>query len=525
MKYAFIFLVLAAMFWRVSENTVDPDLWGHVLYGQRVAVRGAVERVEPFSWTAAGHRWINHELGAEWVMGQVHRVGGGEGLFFLMVFVGMGTFVAAIACGGGLRRGLSNGWSWGLGLLASRDIAYGFAMRPQIVSALFLVVLIALLQAHYRGRRYPLWGIPILFVLWINSHGGGLAGVVMVGVAALAGSLQYAVGTRRVWGIGRMAPLAGRGITLLWISFVVSVAALCVNPYGLSLPVWLFESVRFVRPEIVEWRPIELSFERLPYVGLVVLALAGWLLSRREKQAWVPAVCLFLAIAAARHQRHLPLFALSVVALLPDDLADAADRLKAHYRNLTACFRNVVVQRVVAIAMVLAGCGALLASATLGKTSPLTLEVPRSMYPLSAVEFMQAHGLGGNLVNDFNWGQLVLWELPACRVSFDGRLDTCYPRRVIEAHWRFYDGEPGWQTDLPLEQADLALLPTGGGAMGLLLRDYGWTLVYQDPLASVAAADPSRHAGLAGAAVILRGPEALVGRDPFPHQMSARAGH
>jgi len=59
----------------------------------------------------------------------------------------------------------------------------------------------------------------------------------------------------------------------------------------------------------------------------------------------------------------------------------------------------------------------------------------------------------------FDWGEMVLWQLPDCSPSIDGRLDTCYPRNVISAHWNFYNGEPIDPFTLDISRADLAMLP------------------------------------------------------------------
>src|SRR5690242_4869908 len=79
------FAVTAFVWWRMSENTADNDLWGHVLYGQRMLHLGGLETTETLSWTAAGQPWINHEVLAEIALGLTHRLAGGTGLWVLMM--------------------------------------------------------------------------------------------------------------------------------------------------------------------------------------------------------------------------------------------------------------------------------------------------------------------------------------------------------------------------------------------------------------------------------------------------------
>ena len=88
LKGVFCAFVLALAFYQFSEDTADPDLWAHTMVGERVLLTGHLQRVEPYSWTAPGTPWINHELLAEMALGGAHLLAGGRGIFLLKVLVG-----------------------------------------------------------------------------------------------------------------------------------------------------------------------------------------------------------------------------------------------------------------------------------------------------------------------------------------------------------------------------------------------------------------------------------------------------
>jgi hypothetical protein len=68
--------------------------------------------------------------------------------------------------------------------------------------------------------------------------------------------------------------------------------------------------------------------------------------------------------------------------------------------------------------------------------------VPRTSYPVDALQFMVDHGLQGKLVVSFNWAQYALASLaPHSSLQFDGRFRTCYPQEVIDMHFDFLTGE------------------------------------------------------------------------------------
>lgn len=279
---------------------------------------------------------------------------------------------------------------------------------------------------------------------------------------------------------------------LVWIFWGVAIAggaALCANPYGTRLPLWLLESVRYVRPEIREWQPLPLSFSEpntwlltVPFgVTVLLTALALW----RSRQVWRPwegAALGLLAVMAARHQRHMPLFSLAALCLVPLPLAAAmrgATGIGRQVREFWA--RPAGHMLLAAIGCVLIGQAAL----TLARRPwPTKVVVEKEVFPVRAIEFMKLNGLQGRVLSHFDWSQELLWELPRCTVSFDGRLDTVYPRDVIEAHWRLSDGDAAAYEFVRGDTADVALQPAGSAACRLL-EARGWTLVYRDALADV----------------------------------------
>jgi hypothetical protein len=142
---------------------------------------------------------------------------------------------------------------------------------------------------------------------------------------------------------------------------------------------------------------------------------------------------------------------------------------------------------------------------------------------MECVRFMKESGLNGRLLCFFDWGELVLWELPNLSVSVDGRLDTCYPRAVLDDHWSIYRGDMAAVKAVDLARADVALLRQGLPGTPALAGQTGWTIVYADPLAVVLVRDTARFPELRRWPLpVVRGPEALQGREWFPGAPPAR---
>ncbi|MEI6970386.1 MAG: hypothetical protein WCL44_02620 [bacterium] len=531
-RWAFCLAVAMVALWRLSENTADPDLWGHVLFGQRMLDAACVDRTEPFSWTAPGHPWINHEVGAEIVMGAVHRFAGGTGLLLLMVLAGALTMGLALKLGTDGLAWPQRAAAWGIAGLLAKEVAFGFAARPQIFTAIALVLMILLLRRAHSGSQKWLMMMPLLFVVWVNMHGGAVAGICLLGLAAAATTAQWLWARRLSFAPAfrsgrtasqRSAPFHGPGMeptlnpVMLWVAATVSAAALLCNPWGCGLLNWLVESVLWLRPEISEWNPPGFGVDHLPMFALIPLSILAFATSRRSKAWWEPAVLLALGMASLRLQRHIPLFCIAAIAIVPPHLADSVDRFKDHLAHLRRILARTPVKWALSVALITTAAAAGGATMFHNKRDFTTMEVPRDEYPVAAADFIRRMGLSGNLLVSFDWGEFAIWELPDSRVSMDGRLDTCYPHDLIREHWRFYEGEKVDETVLDISRADLALIESFCPGSQVLRSDPAWKLVYRDPLAAVWVRNPGRFHSLDHLTGPAAPPRELTrGREPFP---------
>ena len=508
---------MAFVWWRVSDNAADPDLWGHVLYGQRMLHLRGLEATDTLSWTAAGLPWINHEVLAEVALGLAHRLAGGTGLWLLMV---------------GLAA-LSIGWAWqtgagrdrtqrivALGLLGlvGYHLALGYAARPQLFTLLGFVALVTVLRKFLAGSLA--WGLvlPLLLVVWVNTHGGFLAGWVFT-VLALGAEMFHASAPglqRRL----HSEPSPWPRLVLLNVA-IASTLALIVNPRGWQLVFWTIGSLQLPRPALVEWQPMPFAVPSLPFFCTVALGVAGWIWSRQPRRLWEMLGWGLLALISLQHQRHVPLFGLASLLFLPVHLLDLLHRFSDLKVRLLALLAHPAVRGALILVFLLTGGWCLRASVSAPRLYPFRMEIPRDLYPVAAIDYLRTHRLTGNTVTFFDWGQQVLWELPDNPVSYDGRLDTVYSREIIDAHARLYAGrEPGAALDL--DNARVALLPSGSAGIALL-ESRLWAVAYVDPLATVLIRRPY---GTYNPLEPQRGgDDAVVGSIPFPDESPVLASH
>jgi len=508
---AFIIAVVCLAVFQFSENTADPDLWSHVFFGTQFVQTGKPTTIDYYSWTAHGQPSFDHEYLGEAVFGLAYLALGGPGLLLLKVVVGLLTFGMALSIAGKNLDPKTKLVAWAFGALAVVEISFGFAARPQIFTALFLAIELWILGQMHHGKWQWAFGLPPLFALWFNLHGGALAGIILLFVAAAATSAQ--------WLLTKSVP--ARGIAALLISAVVAAASVVLNPHGLELARWLVDSVLWLRPQIQEWNPAKLNGDHATFFCCAAIAAVAFAWSCRPRQLWEMAVLAFLFLVGFRAVRNAPLFCVAALALVPPHLADVLQRFRDHFQRFVELFNPPAMQKALAALFALVSAGIITATFTLHKKHFWTMEVPRAQYPVAAIDFIKQHDLNGNLLVFFDWGEMCIWNLPNSRVSMDGRLDSVYSPNLIAAHWKLYNGEPFDTNVLNLASADYALLPSHLAGSLALAKNDGWQPVYYDDLAVVLVKNPRQFPGLTGLKLPVQGdPSATEGRDAFPNHLA-----
>lgn len=522
---AFIVAVVCLAVFQFSENTADPDLWSHVFFGRQLVQTGKPTEIDHNSWTAYALPSFDHEYLGEAVFALAHMALGGTGLLLLKMLVGMLTFGIALSIAIKNLDSKNMLVAWAFGALAVVEISFGFAARPQVFTALSLAVELWILCKIHSGKWQWAFALPPLFALWFNLHGGALAGLIVLFIAAAASSAQtlltqFIPATKA---LRLTSPTLPQAIPALWISAIVSAATVVLNPHGFELARWLVESVLWLRPQIQEWNPARLDWNHAAFFCCAAIAAMAFIASRRPRQLWEIAVLAFLFLVAFRSVRNTPLFCIAALALVPPHLADVLQRFRQHFQRFEELFESPPMRRAFTVIVVLISAGIIGATFTLHKKHFWTMEVPRSEYPVAAIQFIQQHDLHGNMLAFFDWGEMSIWDLPDTKVSIDGRLDSVYPPAVITAHWKLYNGDSFDTNVLNLVKADYALLPSNLAGSQALVSKGRWQAVYYDDLAVVLVRNPSQFSKLAGLKLPVQGDQsATQGRDPFPNHLPAR---
>ena len=422
----------------LALNLVDPDLWGHVRYGEDWLSDGQLPSTATHTFTAVDHPWINHENLAELAFALGHRYLGVYGLLVTKCLWGMAIIFSMVWIAS--RHGVHPLAAWSLMLLVASNLQAFFPLRPQLLSfGLCSLALMVLDRAfcHWQERRRVRWRLlavlPALFVVWVNSHGAVVAGLCIVG-AYLGGRILELLFQRHKINWPTACGLAAAGLACL--------AATLANPYGLDMHRWLAMSLGQPRPEITEWAAPQITDPIFwPWIGLLTVAVLS-LLGTRLRRDWVQIVILALvAWQSALHLRHIAFLALLCGFWLAPHVQSALGRLRPQSGHKLPVMRLSPWMRRTAISVLMASVG-LQGFALVRRLTDFPVE--RNFYPVDAIQFMVDRQLEGKLVVSFNWAQYSIAALaPNVKVAFDGRFRTCYPQEIVDMHFDFLLGEFG----------------------------------------------------------------------------------
>jgi len=459
-------LAAFTLFW-YSDTVVDPDLWGHIRFGQDILRTGSIIQIDTYSYRTSGQPWINHEWLSEVIFAGIYNRAGPAGLIVFKVLVSLLLLGLSYAHLG--RRGLGPLPSVLLLLLISIPLRMGLGtIRPQMFTYLVFLIQLLLLETATTGRAYRLWALPVLYAIWVNLHGGVLAGVGVLGIWVAVQLLD------------RLRSEPGRLISSLMALFPVallSVAcglALLVNPYRAALLEFLLRTATVPRPEIHEWAPLGLmSLAGQLYLGLLTIGILGLVFSTRHRKPDAILIFSATAILPLISQRHYPLFLLTFVVLAGEHVADVWNRWLQPMSSRSG-HRRLITAVCLAVSMLLIGLSP-------PRFGCVRIDPFYFAFPARAVALLKQSGVRGNIAVHFDWGEFVLWHLgPGLKVSIDGRRETVYSDESYRQSRDFERGTGAWDALLKTATTDLVLAPNGSPVASLLSRADGWLPLYQD---------------------------------------------
>lgn len=452
---------------------LDPDTWWHLCVGDWILQHRAFPHNGIFSYTAGNHPWMAYSWAYEILLGRAYHWFGfiGIGLFGTAL-----TIAVAVAVFAMLHRISGRFWTaWALSIVVYSGFLFHIAPRPVFFTVIFFAATLTLLFEAQRWDdvRWLYW-LPLVLLLWANSHIQFIYGLATVGLFAGINLLQHIAQHLRVYPDYLEKPSLPVSTPLL--VFLTCILATCIGPYSYHLygQVFAYGESKIIYKMIIEFQA--LSFKYFHQYLELLLAIAayfavGW---RKKIDPFNLALLIFASVFAFRTWRDAWFLCLTAAAVIADAPAPEPERERGIGFPGWAS---------VAIASVLLL--TLAARNTDFNTRSLDHFIS-SEYPVDAANFLRRNPVGGPLYNSFDWGGFLIFYMPEYPVSVDGRTDV-YGDAMIEQYYSTQEAEPSYKNDPVLNAAGVVILKNKFPLAKMLLTDNRFRMIYRDNIATVFA--------------------------------------
>ncbi|MBN2499223.1 MAG: hypothetical protein JXB38_00570 [Anaerolineales bacterium] len=477
-------IVFLAVFAMAARVAVDTDTWWHLRTGQWIVEQRAVPKTDPFSYTQFGESWKYPSANwiAEVMLYLIYQAFGPGGL--IVWVAALVTLAYAF-----LWRTMSGGvFLKAFVIILSVTVAGVYwAARPYMLTFVYMATTLWILEGHRNGGKDRLWWLPVVVLVWANSHGGIAVGFILWGVYGLQAGVSWlqagwedAEGRfSRAW---LQTGLRGRVGKMLLVGLVM-LAAVCVNPSGPSMLAYTYETVSIgaLQDLIGEWQSPNFHELRVqPFLILLFLTFGAVGVSKQRLQLVDFLLVSGFGVMALMAGRNFVLFALAAPVVLARYAAPVSAELggRLGFHPIANSKPTFPVMTVINWGLV----GLLLAAAVLKVAAiyPQAFheEIFAASLPVGAVEYLRENEPPGRLMNAYNWGGYLIWELPEYPVFVDGRTDL-YRDEIIGQWLQVFGALDGWRQVLDEWQVNLILIEPHW-ELNYALEDADWEILYQD---------------------------------------------
>ena len=214
-------VLLAALAWHALFTY---DVWTHLAAGRYIVENGHVPHQDPFSSTLAGKPWVDHEWLFQLGLYPLYRAGGVTALNVLRTGLVLATFVVLLLT---VTRRENHLLALVVVLAAAMTSYTRFQMRPELLSFLFLAVMLAILKrtAGRPDSRW-LWVLPVIQLVWVNVHGLFILGPLVVLIFILGQGLSRLSSRALAWTVAGVMCVAAQIVFTDWLIESVVVYAI-----------------------------------------------------------------------------------------------------------------------------------------------------------------------------------------------------------------------------------------------------------------------------------------------------------
>ena len=482
LEILWVLTVIVGVFVFVNTQPIRPhDFWWHLAVGQEIVTTRVIPTVDIYSYTMAGTAYPSYQMFwlADAALYSIYNFGGPE------VIILVQSILITVAYGILLWLCWKISKSWRIAAVSMLfAVALGinnWNVRPQTISYLIGVIyLLAIYAYRVKPRIGWLFVFPVGMLVWVNSHGSFVIGLVLIGIW-FGDELWQVV-------YSRYMNRAKNPLKQLWASLLVLVltsGACLINPRGLGIINYVqnLTSNSVVQDLVPEWASP--SFDSLSgVIFLISLMLCAIILaiSPTRPNFFQLEFFLVFGILGLRTLRGAVWFGIVMAPILAYHFSQLV-KINRNNKSKEPTQAGRHIANLAILILLLLGA---VVSLPWFKSSlplpPLKAGLVSTETPLEAIEYLLSEEAPGQLFHDMGFGSYLIWAArPEYKVFVDPRIEL-YAPQIWGDYIAISRALPGWEekaADYGIQT--MMLNPETQPRMINALRiTPGWRLVFED---------------------------------------------
>ncbi|MBE9531813.1 MAG: hypothetical protein IME98_03300, partial [Proteobacteria bacterium] len=327
----------------------DYDIWFHLKAGEYILETGKISHLDPFSYANPELPWIVHSWISAVVFHIVESISGIKGLIlfnalmiavaFSLIYLNMRLF---------MEKGRSIIFAVIILVLAAYALRFRMWVRPHTFEFIYLTATLYILNLYRSGGKNRLYLLPLIELLWVNTHGSFILGLI-VPCIYVAGDILNGLmrrgksitveesGTRNSFALAKIMGLVA----------IINLAVSLINPDFYGALVSSFTILSPVIAKIDEFQPLTFNHiwgYALRYTWgfsiLAILSAVGFIVNRKRldfADLLLLAAFLLMSIKGIRFLAEFALLAAPVAV-----------------KNLNAPFLSIIAKRERVVGLIIA---------------------------------------------------------------------------------------------------------------------------------------------------------------------------
>lgn len=486
-QHLWVITVILGVFVFINTQPIRPhDFWWHLALGREIVSTCSIPSVDVYSYTMFGTPYPSYQMFwlADIGLYGIHQIGGPALIIFFQSIIITASYAILLwLCwkeSNSLRiAALATIFAVALGI-------FNWNVRPQTIS--YLIGAIFLLAIYsYRKRPRPRWLIvyPLGMLLWVNSHGSFVIGLVMIGI--WMGS--------EIWGllVARYRQEEILSLESFWVAsaaFVATLIACLINPRGVGIVGYLqtLSNSVIVQNLIPEWSAPTFN-DLYGIIFFVAFLLVAAVLALSPKRPDFLQLVTFLVFGSLGLYTTRGVVWFGIV-MAPAVAYHVNAIVRSYSQNQGRKTARAGLDIVNLSFLLLLFFGAIISLPWFNHLLPLPQKkagLISSETPLKATEILLSEKLPHQVFNEVGFGSYLIWAAqPEYKVFADPRIEL-FSGDVWRDYISLLNALPGWDEILKKHDINTIMVRPDGEQkfVELLEKSSGWWEIYRDEAAVI----------------------------------------